>query len=197
MSKRLTNIQSLYASLINTTSESEFDKRFSTLFERLKPSLEHFFFIKCSQSKHATDDLVMMTMTRALEKLHLYDPSETQFSTWVFAIARNTMLDGIRRDRSKAHVSIDAAVQADNDDTKFSDFIQDDSPTAQEVMESEEKREHARRCLDQLSPEAKEVMVLFYLKQLKLTEICEKLHMGMSKVKVIMFRSRAKLKEIY
>jgi DNA-directed RNA polymerase specialized sigma24 family protein len=51
--------------------------------------------------------------------------------------------------------------------------------------------------LYQLSPEAKEVMVLFYLKQLKLTEICEKLHMGMSKVKVIMFRSRAKLKEIY
>lgn len=192
------NIQSLWLSLSEAKSQQEFDKRFSLLFERIKQPLEFFFKVKCKKDHHDAQDLVMSTMGRILEKLHLYDPSNSAFSTWAFSIAYNLMLDGARKGRKRSTTfSINEPVITDEGEDMLHETILDDAMDPNDLLERKESHERLHASIDRLKPESKKVVTMFYLDQLKMVEIAEKLNMGLNNVKIVLMRARRKLAEIY
>lgn len=48
-----------------------------------------------------TDDLTAITFHKALDRFPTFDPSRAAFSTWLFAIARNTVNDHLRAKRRR------------------------------------------------------------------------------------------------
>jgi len=198
MNKRTSNIQSLWLSL-SLASTAEFNKRFEQLFERLKPSLEYLFLVKCQQSKEETQDLIMITAQRVVEKLPQYDPANGMFSTWVFTLARNIVIDHVRKHQKKSNLtlSMNAPVTLDDGEELMLSNIQNDDLGPLDVLERKESHARLHQCIDQLKPQTKQVLVMFYLEQLKMVEIAEKLNIGINSVKILLFRARATLAKAY
>lgn len=197
MNKRQSDIQTLWLSLSEAKSTHEYDKCFTAIFERLKAPLEHYFKVKCGKSTQDADDLILVTMERVLEKMHLYDESSGMFSTWVFTIARNALIDQVRKDRiKKASYSIDAPVATDDGEMAM-DVFEEGTPLPDELLMAKQSYERLHKCIGTLQPEAQKVVVMFYFEQLKMVEICEKLSMHMANVKILLFRARKTLAEIY
>lgn len=90
MSKKFNSIQSLALEFI----ERKDNKSFSDLIDRLKPGLSSFVF-KYIQDKDIINEVLSQTFISIWEKIDQYN-SKYNFSTWVYAIAKNEALGQIR-----------------------------------------------------------------------------------------------------
>ena len=140
----------------------------------------------------------METMRRVLEKMHLYDSEGGMFSTWVFSIARNILIDNMRRNRvQNAMCSIDAPMTIGDDDDVPILSLEDGTPLPDELLNKKELHAHLHKCIEKLPPQTKQAVMLFYFDQIKLVEIAEAMNIGLNNVKTLLFRARHKLAEIY
>lgn len=55
------------------------------------------YLVKFTFNVNLAEDLTQETMVKAIEKIDLYDPEKSKFSTWLIAIAQNTYMDYLRR----------------------------------------------------------------------------------------------------
>lgn len=105
------------------------------------------------RDRHAAEDLAQETMLKVLRNLHRYR-GQASFKTWVFSIARNLCLDHLRasgRTRMRLLGSIETA-ERELPDTGL--------PEPGETMEREESRAEVGRALHELSPDAREILIL-------------------------------------
>ena len=74
-------------------------------------------------SQQAAEELSQEAMLSLWRKAHLYDRSKASVSTWLFRIARNVMIDQLRRERGIAYEEEDSAAEliADDDAPAASD----------------------------------------------------------------------------
>lgn len=57
------------------------------------------YCLKLTLSKEDAQDITQEAMSRAVEKIRLYDENKAAFSTWLITIAKNIWLTGVRRKR--------------------------------------------------------------------------------------------------
>jgi len=57
------------------------------------------YLIKISLRPDLADDLAQDTMIRAMQKIHLYEPGKSSWSTWLITIASRLYLDHLRKNR--------------------------------------------------------------------------------------------------
>lgn len=84
------SIQSLALDFIHNKN----NKTFSKIINRLKPGLTSFVY-KYVQDKDITDEVISQTFISVWEKIEQYN-KHYNFSTWVYAIAKNEALGQIR-----------------------------------------------------------------------------------------------------
>jgi len=97
-------------------------KDFTTLYTKYYPKLIYFTGRICNDPQKA-EDISTDSFMIALEKIEKYDKEKSQFSTWLFTIAKNLTLQDIKN--SKKSISLD--VEFDNEGTTMKDFIEEDS----------------------------------------------------------------------
>ena len=95
-------------------------KDFSSLYVKYYPKLVYFTSKMCSDPQKV-EDVSTDSFLVAFEKIHKYEKEKSQFSTWLFTIARNLMLQEIKSD--KKTMSMD--VELDEDGTTMKDFIEE------------------------------------------------------------------------
>ncbi len=88
------SIQSLAIDFVESHSESTF----KPLIERLKPGLMMFVYKYLGNDRDMCQEIVAQTFVNVWEKINQYD-KEFNFSTWVYAIARNEALGQLRQNR--------------------------------------------------------------------------------------------------
>ena len=98
-------------------------------------------------------DAVQETFLRAWQSASRYDPTLASLRVWLFAIARNVMID-LHRRRTKASFAPVAADEAGAEDRR---------PTA-DLTEQVLDRRLVVQALDRLTPEHREVIVETYLR---------------------------------
>ncbi|MFT4074135.1 MAG: sigma-70 family RNA polymerase sigma factor [Asticcacaulis sp.] len=76
---------------------------YRTLLESLRPWLVAYFRRRLMGSDG--EDLVQMTLLSLHEKRHTYDPS-APFLPWISAVARNKLIDYVRRSGRHVHVEL-------------------------------------------------------------------------------------------
>jgi RNA polymerase sigma-70 factor, ECF subfamily len=74
---------------------------FGTLYDRYIEKIYRFIFYKTFDSATA-EDLTSSTFFKALNKIGTLDSTRGNFSTWIYSIARNTVIDHYRGHRFAA-----------------------------------------------------------------------------------------------
>jgi RNA polymerase sigma-70 factor (ECF subfamily) len=127
-----------------------------------------------------SDDLVQETVTRALDKLHLWTPG-TNLRAWLFTIMHNLRVNTVRRGvREGQHVPIDSAYSLG-------------TPASQTWRLGLRDLEAA---LDQLDEGQRAVLLLIGLEGLRYDEAAEILELPLGTVRSRLSRARTRLREL-
>ena len=95
-------------------------KEFSFFYKKYYPKLIYYTSKMCNNQQKA-EDVSTDSFLIAFEKIDKYDIDKSQFSTWLFTIAKNLMLQEIKT--QKKTMSLD--VEIDEEGTTMKDFIQE------------------------------------------------------------------------
>lgn len=95
-------------------------KDFKTLYTKYYPKLI-YFTSKICQDVQKAEDISTESFMVALDKIETYEQEKSQFSTWLFTIARNLSLQDKKQENKK--ISLD--IEYDDEGTTLKDFIED------------------------------------------------------------------------
>ncbi|NLP29808.1 MAG: sigma-70 family RNA polymerase sigma factor [Clostridiales bacterium] len=116
---------------------------------------------------------------------------DCKFDTWVYRIVVNTCYDILRKKQKEKNVySIN--VLKDDEDTTID--ITDDSPTPEEILDINEKTNHVLECLNMMSLEHREVIILRDIQGFTYDEISQILECSVGTVKSRLNRARQRLR---
>lgn len=140
-------------------------------------------------------DIVQEAFIAAWQKLGDFR-GEAKLSTWLTAIvvnlSRNRRQQTRQRDRREAY-SLDAPLPGGDGECLPNPPSQ--SPSALEQLEEVELRQFLNRCIEALSPEFREVLVLRDMQELSYDEVAAALKLREGTVKSRLFRARDAMKE--
>ena len=93
-------------------------EEFDTLYKKYYDKLSFFTSNICSDQQSG-EDLATNAFIQAVNKIDTFDNTKSQFSTWLFTIARNMSLQHVKK--SKKTISMD--MEFDTDGTTMKDFL--------------------------------------------------------------------------
>jgi RNA polymerase sigma-70 factor (ECF subfamily) len=159
---------------------------FQLLVERYQ---ERIFSLARHYTRNAVDveDLVQDTFLKAFSRLDTFQ-GQSSFFTWLYRIAVNTILDGIkRRGRSPVNVVEDPEALAAPGSTRVS------GPSA--GMEREEIARITHAVLGELPEIFRAVLVMREFEDLSYQQIADVLEISIGTVESRLFRARARFKD--
>lgn len=143
---------------------------FARLFDHFAPRINGYLQ-KLGMEAGLAEDLAQEVMAVLWNKAHLFDPTKSSLSTWLFRIARNRRIDALRRDRS--HL-------LDPDDPAF----RPDQPIeAGEELDAGMRAARIRAAMSDLPPEQMELVRLAFFVGLSHSEIAERQSLPLGTVK--------------
>ncbi|QOX62644.1 sigma-70 family RNA polymerase sigma factor [Anoxybacterium hadale] len=118
---------------------------------------------------------------------------DSRFDTWVYRIVVNTCNDILRKNSSRKTTD---SIFRTEDDKEMVVEIPDSSGAPEEVYDKKEKSEYIMSCMDKLSQDQREIIILRDIQGFSYDEISEILKCSVGTVKSRINRSRLKLREI-
>ena len=161
--------------LLVLASQDGNTKAFECLFEHFHPLLIRFANNLCGNPALASDAVqdVWLNTSRSLRKLR--DPRA--FKSWLYRAVRWRVLD---LKKAKAYLSESI----------------DETELTQPLDESQITERELKRAIDQLADKERNVVYLFYLSELSISEIAAVLEIPSGTVKSRLSSARAKLKDL-
>jgi len=144
------------------------------------------YLVFLTGNRDLAQDLFQETWLRVLERGAQYN-GRARFDTWLFAIARNLMLDNARKRVLK---SLDEPISAEGGQTVE---IPSRGPSPFESFLSRENAARVSQALLQLNSLYREVLVLRFHEELSLEEIASVTRAPLSTVKSRLYRGMAAL----
>ena len=160
------------------------DEAFIELYNKFFPLVYGMIFARIKNTS-ATDDIVSEIFMKVALNLDKYD-RKFAFSTWLFAIARNTLADYFRR-------------QNRNREDSWSYFFEYPAPKSEQPDEkllSEETIENLLRAMGKLSERQRKILELKYWTELANVEIAEVMNLSASNVGYLHYKAIKKLREL-
>ena len=159
-------------------------RRDPDLLDRLIEQYQHRllrYLICLAGNRDLAEDLFQETWIRVLERGHQFD-GKREFSTWLYAVARNLTIDYMRR---KNPASLDALM----DNEEHAAFEPADAgPAAWEVVQQREQAERINAALVGIPAEYREAVVLRFQEGMALQEIAAVTGAGLGTVKSRLYR---------
>ena len=90
-----------HARLIRAIAVGRDREAFAALFDHFAPRLKAWL-MKAGATPQAAEDFAQDAMLTVWRKAELFDAGRAAASTWIFTIARNLRIDGLRRDGRQA-----------------------------------------------------------------------------------------------
>jgi RNA polymerase sigma-70 factor, ECF subfamily len=149
------------------------------------------YLLYLTSSRELAEDLFQEVWMRVLMRGAQFN-AKARFDTWLFAIARNLVID-YRRKRTLA--SLDELVDGSSDDDRPVSFeISDEQPTPFDRLASREDAERVAEALLQLDTVYREVLVLRFHEDMSLQGIATVTRAPLSTVKSRLYRGLASIK---
>ena len=147
------------------------------------------YLLHLTGSKERAEDFFQETWLRVLERGHQYD-GRWRFEAWLFAIARNLVLDWHRRKKPQ---SLDSLAGPDEDAAAF-DLADEKSESPLDQVLNAEARTGVRLSLQKVPAIYREVLVLRFQEEMQLDEIATVTGAPLSTVKSRLYRGLEALK---
>lgn len=160
---------------------------YSELMRRYQRKIIAFIYhmLKSAQLELLAEDLCSETFYKAFRSLHSFREVDASFSTWLYTIARNTVLSELRKQRA-TNVSLD-------EEGSVIPLASNEAVPEQEVLRSE-KVNLVREAINNLPEKQRSALILREYDQLDYHEIANILGQTVSSVKSLLFRARASVK---
>jgi len=142
-------------------------RRDPDLLDRLIEQYQHRllrYLVYMTANRDLAEDLFQETWIRVLERGHQYD-GKHEFSTWLYAVARNLTIDYLRK---KSPASLDGLL-AEEDHAPLEPA--DTRPSALDMVAQREHAERISTALVSIPAEYRETVVLRFQEGLALEEI--------------------------
>lgn len=154
------------------------------LFERHHKTLYNFF-LRLTSSVTASEDLVQEVFFRML-KYHQTYRGDSEYTIWMFRIARNARADYFRkksRDSDKHDEANDSLISTEKNPG--------------EILEAEQDIQLVKTALAQIPEQDREVLLLSRFENIKYKQIAEMLECQEGTVKARVHRALQKLKDAF
>jgi len=137
------------------------------------------------RNREVAEELAQDVFVKAYTSLKKFR-KEASFSSWLYRIAYNTAISETRKKKPQ--------MQTYEDYLDKTAFLQVDENSLAETNEA--KQQLLERALEELPPEEKLILMLYYFEEKSVEEISQTSGLSQSNVKVKLHRMRNKLKEI-
>jgi RNA polymerase sigma-70 factor (ECF subfamily) len=148
--------------------------------------------LRIAGNYHDASDVAQEAFIRAFNSINTFR-GDAKFATWIYRIVTNVYLD--ERKKSKAHrqTSLDDYIELE--ENSVTRQIQDDSPSPEEVVETEERARLLQRAISSLPEYQRIIVTLYHMQHRSYEEIAEILRLPIGTVKSRLNRARLALAE--
>lgn len=150
---------------------------FAELIERYQAPLR-YFINRLLEDTQMSDDIFQDTWLTVIRRISSLKKADA-FPTWLYRIARNKVYQQLRRKKKLSELDGNIAVPDEAENYVFS---------PEDVGE-------IHRCLKELLPEYKEVLMLRFLEQMSYRQISQVLNCSLGTVKSRIYYAKLELKE--
>src|SRR4030042_278151 len=147
------------------------------------------YLTRMTGSKEYAEDLFQETFKRVHEKADTF--RGPRLKSWLFAIATNVAIDGVRKRRGLQVVSINRKMDCNDgncEELSAVDVADNSYEPSQKAIMAEQK-EQVRRALELLPARQRATLVLAYYQQLTYPEVAQVLGCSVGAVKKQMYRA--------
>ena len=148
------------------------------------------YLVHLTGNQERAEDFFQETWLRVLERGHQYD-GKWKFEAWLFAIARNLVLDWYRRKKPQ---SLESIAGGADDQAPVFDVPDEKSESPLEQVLSAETRAGVQLSLQKVPAIYREVLVLRFQEEMQLEEIATVTGAPLSTVKSRLYRGLEALK---
>lgn len=134
-----------YNALLTEVGVNKNRAAFAELFDYFAPRIK-FFLMKGGAAQDVADELAQETMITLWQKASSYDPARANASTWIFTIARNKRIDGLRK-----------KIRPETEDSE-AELIADTTPLASEALSQQEELQVMQNALGMLPQEQSDLL---------------------------------------
>ena len=168
----------------------EGDQRaYKKIVQKYRGRLRYHVRRKVGGNNHQVDDLVQDAFVKAFKALNTYS-SEYAFSTWLYKIATNHVIDHLRK-RRLLTISLDRPIKTK--DGELGMQMPDSSYRPDRHIVESQRKDILQDAIDRLPPKYKAVIVLRHQKEMSYADIAETLDLPLGTVKAHIFRARSAL----
>jgi RNA polymerase sigma-70 factor (ECF subfamily) len=171
----------LDAQFVRSTLEGDPDA-FAELVERYQRLVASIAW-RYGVPREDIEDLVSEVFVKAYRNLHRFRPAHP-FSTWLYRLAANHVVDHGRRFRKERGRS------------ELPAQLVDDRPDPGERLDSGERTRLLRAALTELRPHFREVLFLVYVEGMKVNEVARELGLPQGTIKTRLMRGREALRKL-
>ena len=172
-------------------ADKQKNKELIDQINKYRPDIIHF--IKNELMKHGdrnieddkVEDIAQKTLLKANRLIDKFDSNKSALRTWLFMIARSTVLDDYQSRMSGVLSKIDYSVD-------FEEFLE--SKGSLDVHGDPLLRKRVVVAFGQLSSKDQEALTLFFLKGLPFDKITEKMNITAHSMRSKLSKAKAKLK---
>lgn len=140
--------------------------------------------LKQAHLDYLAEDICQETFYKAYRSIHSFRDAEATFSTWLYTIARNTVLSELRKSRNG-----DVYLE----DTTQVPVISFERLPEQQLLQNE-REALVRRAINNLPEKQRSALILREYEQMDYNEIAVILDLTVSSVKSLLFRARQSIK---
>jgi RNA polymerase sigma-70 factor (ECF subfamily) len=161
-------------------------KDFASLYTKYYPKLIYFTAKMCNDVQKA-EDISTESFLLAFEKIEKYDKEKSQFSTWLFTIAKNLTLQDIKNQKKTTSMDL----EYDEEGTTMKDFIQEEEDYSYLNEIHDKKADIMKSYISKLKTPYKKVIEMRELKKMSYKDIADELGKNLSTIKSQIRNGRA------
>jgi RNA polymerase sigma-70 factor (ECF subfamily) len=144
---------------------------FAALFQLAAPRVKAYL-VRLGSAPAAAEELTQDVFLTVWRKADRFDPAKAGVMTWIFVIARNRRIDGLRRESSTVTYGTTPPEAAD-----------DDTPSAYDRMAATQSEARVRQAIAKLPPDQQAVISLSYWDEAAHAVIAQTLNIPLGTVK--------------
>lgn len=158
---------------------------FARLYDHYLPRIYRFVLLKVNNKAEA-EDLTHEVFMNSWQNLKTYTPREFPFSSWLYRIARNEVIDFYRTHKSNIRLDL----------IEESNLGVDEEENLNLDLDQAIDLEGVKKLIQYLKPEQQDVIIMRFIEDLSHEEISAALNKSTGAVRLIQHRAINALKEL-
>lgn len=153
------------------------DQERTEIYQRFNKKVLNYIWGKVN-NRTLAEDLCSDVFMKVYEKLESFDETKASLSTWIFTIARNTLIDYYRTRRVHEEIPEELAEES----------------TVEDHLLNQEALESLADALERLDERERDLIVLRYASKLTLKEISERMNLSYAYIKILHNKALSEMK---